>query len=803
MADVNMNDFLLQYYMQLHFNAMPPEIFAKYQDYVKADDFRGNMKDWKSKLMHQDNSGKWVKNGLPDPNDANGNFHLTDDEWKKLFNAFQGAMRGMSANTKSFAENAKANAFLEEYFGDPATHLFSNGTANQTAEAQIQVLKNLLSDNTFRSTLNFYIKDILKEAEISYSDLLSGINSKKYNTDPKFQTTLKQVASYMNYYVHNDQNLANSPYGTQDFSAIESGFDDATVSQNKLDYFKRNYKTLLNTLHNDSKVYEVFKSFDKGKISKSLDAALSKVDYANKDSKDYVPPKRSDELTPWQHLQGEISDTLEDYMGKYIHLRGDRLYFSDSAKLIIKAIDGTKFKPTDGIAKVLENAGKIKENLLYKSPRATDHFDWFSKTLGELKSTMPKAFDGALKNARQMKALIEEMIIKAVRENKIDEAKTAMEVLSVIKYGYTTSKIMDTLSKEQLTIFSDGGLSWNKNEGVKFVTTAMDKSIKAAFMGVGYVITAAGNAYKLSGSKFNGKTKRIKGKRDAWLNDNATGLQAATQNRDTENQIDITDRGNQETILQGTGITDQTIAQEKQNLETFKQDAEQKHSVLETASTTYNDARSLIDEDDSYTAQINQLNADMQQIAADIAQIDNDLRNPNTFAGMPPAAANAYANDLMRQKRDKQNLGQKKLKQTQDLRNQQMQINQQDLANARANIRQYQQNFVNAERNYNAAQSRADDLNTKINDFTLASSRIKELNDRINKRNEEVSNWDNNHKDKYKELLTYWDFLESGRDSHTGNMYSWMPGSAKKKQAKFDANKIAQLQAYMSNYNVA
>ena len=58
---------------------------------------------------------------------------------------------------------------------------------------------------------------------------------------------------------------------------------------------------------------------------------------------------------------------------------------------------------------------------------------------------MSRIFAGALNNSTHMKALIRELIIKAVRENKIDEAKTAMEVLSVIKYGYTTSKIMGCL----------------------------------------------------------------------------------------------------------------------------------------------------------------------------------------------------------------------------------------------------------------------------------------------------------------------------------------------------------------------
>ena len=105
-----------------------------------------------------------------------------------------------------------------------------------------------------------------------------------------------------------------------------------------------------------------------------------------------------------------------------------------------------------------------------------------------------------------MKALIRELIIKAVRENKIDEAKTAMEVLSVIKYGYTTSKIMDAIRKEPLSIFSDKGLSWNKNEGMQFVTNALDRSIKYAFTSLGYGITFVGNAIRLSGSKIKKTT---------------------------------------------------------------------------------------------------------------------------------------------------------------------------------------------------------------------------------------------------------------------------------------------------------
>ena len=65
--DNAMNDFLLKYYRQLHFNSMPAEIRAQFNAYAKTDDFRGNMKSWKSDLMHRDPSGKWVNNALPDP----------------------------------------------------------------------------------------------------------------------------------------------------------------------------------------------------------------------------------------------------------------------------------------------------------------------------------------------------------------------------------------------------------------------------------------------------------------------------------------------------------------------------------------------------------------------------------------------------------------------------------------------------------------------------------------------------------------------------------------------------------------
>ena len=236
----NMNEFLLQYYMQRRFNNMPAEVRAQFDVYLASDDFRGNMKNWKSKLMHQDANGKWVNNDMPDPTDANGNWFMDNKEWTKFFNAFQDAFREMSASKDSFKENAKATSFLNEYFGDPVTHLFSNAVANPTAEALINgEFKNFLTN--YKNGLEINLKQWgLIDNDFKYSDLISGIGSKKYNTSPDFQKRIKTIAQYITYYAQQpdfQQSLNLQGQQIPNFTAIENGFDTGTVNPNTLDYF--------------------------------------------------------------------------------------------------------------------------------------------------------------------------------------------------------------------------------------------------------------------------------------------------------------------------------------------------------------------------------------------------------------------------------------------------------------------------------------------------------------------------------------------------------------------------------------
>ena len=794
---VKMNDFLLQYYMQLRFNHMPAEVRAKFNEYAKNDDFRGHMKDWKKNLMTNG-----ANNPMPDPNEAGGAWELSNDEWEKLFRAFQDAFRAMDADKKSFKDNKDANDFLNEYFGD--LHLFSNGVASNDAEQEIQGnFKTFLESN--RQVLEVAFKQWgLTDGDFSYSDLMSGIQDKKYNTSPKFQKKIKDVAQYVAYYMRQPDfvnSLPNAQTNLPDFEKVEKGFDDDQIDPQKLDYFKRNHRDLLDTLNKKSKIYSVFKTYDKGKISKLLDEATQKVDYGNKESDDYVPPKRDDELTPWQQLSKNIGDTWSDYMDKYIKFRGDRLYMSNSAKAIVKALDDkkVKMKPTDGLGKLVENTDVIKANLLYKSPTATKHFEWMAKTLKELQSTMPKAFAGALQNGRQMRALVSELIMTAVRDGKMDEAKTAMEVLSVIKYGYTTSKIMDALGKESLSIFSDKGLSWNKNEGVQFVTNAMDKSIKAAFMGIGYGITIAGNAYNLHGSKFNRATGRMKQAHDDFIQANDDAKNKKIAERNIENPLTQQRIQAEQNVMAQTGITDATYAQHEQAYNTAKSDAKQKLTVMNDADKRLKDANQKLESYDDLTQQINSANQALPQIQQNLQQLQNALNNPNTYNGMPPQAANALAVDIQRQITDLQQQERDIQQSLPQLQQQQQQLlANPDIQNALASRPQYQADFNAAQTSYNTAQQMADQLGDPVHKFKNAKNRVDELNRQIDARNDEINNWDDKHTDKFQELMAYWDFLETGRNTHTGNMYSWTPGSAAKKQKKFNGS--ARFQQYLAAY---
>ena len=526
----SMIDFVSEFYKRLIFLEMPDEQFVRFCEYVDKNDLGGNMKYWRDQLLRKDGdtfvkdpaAKLYVRKELPDPIyvTAGDNWQLDDSEWEKMYNAFNDAFQSMYAKRKSLEypePNEKALKFLDRFFGDTAAvPLFSYTTASHEAENTIKDLYNLLTGphgervkQWFNSSDNRgqYFND-----EFSWDDLIRGLNDKKYNKDPKFRQRMIDIAGALDNDMQRSDSVVRKIVGLAarlDFSTIASGFENKTVSPDKISLLKANYRELLTTLHKTPKVFEVFQPNDSSKISKSLNDARKFLDYNNPESKSYVPPKLKDDLTLPQRISKWWDDTYENYFEKYTRARGDHIFMSPYAKEICKAIDKEKIKPTDGLAKILESKDAIKKRLS-DSKNAPNHFEWFANTLNDLKDKMPKAFASALKDGTRMRAIVSQMILRAVRENKIDEAKTALETLAVIRYGYTTSKIMDTFRKSDLTIFSDKDLSINKNNpAMQFINNAMDRTIKFAFNAVGYGITVMGNAVRLSGAKFNGQYGRL------------------------------------------------------------------------------------------------------------------------------------------------------------------------------------------------------------------------------------------------------------------------------------------------------
>lgn len=790
-----MDDFLLEFYRRFIFQRMPAEQFVQFSAYVKAGDFDGNMKDWAENLLEKDANGNYVmanksyvRKSLPDPLEVGGEWELSDTEWEKLFKAFQKTFQQMDANKNSFKYNDKANKFLNQYFGDRG-QLFSYAQATPAAETKIAELKNVLTGHAqaLQQMLRQYFND-----DFTWDDLITGIDSKKYNKDPKFQDRLKEIASALDYDTkYNPQSPVLAMVGHQlDFDDIANGFEGTAITPQKMQEFKGAYSNLLKELYTNSKAYEAFQANDRTKISKKLEEAKSRVDYNDKNSKSYIPPKRADELTFLQRMNDYWSDTYKNYLDKYVKFHGDRMFFSPQAQLIFTEIDKMKIKPTDGLDKIVENGEKIKNAVKGKSPAAAKHMEWFTKTMGELKNTMKKAYAGALKNGRQMHAIVEELIMTAVRDGKDAEAKTALEILSLVKYGYTTSKIMDTLNKTDLTVFSDKGLSWNKNEGVKFVTTAMDKSINWAFRGIGYGITIAGNAYNLSGSKFNGRRGRMANAQNAWAQANTAGLNAAIANNNVLTPIDVQARQSHEATLanlNALGINEATLPQRQQDLDAAKQLEEQRKTDFETKNQLYTNANNMVGQHNALGAEIQQLNAQIQQIAQDVQNLQTALNDPQTYAGMPQPAANALAVQISQEIAHQQAQSQQLSTDVTAKQQQQQRIAANPgFQTAQQNLTQYQQDATAAETAYNAARTARENLGNNINEFNNATQSVKELNDRIDKRDKEIADWDKNHKDKFRELMAYWDFLENGRNSHTGRMYSWRPFSKKTNQDRFN-----------------
>ena len=612
---MSLKNKLFDYFAIRHLNLMPPETKARFEDYIKNGDFQGQMKSW------TDDKHKLYGVANPDFGAAAGNpYELTAQEWEELYDSLQKTFQEMnerkdpSVGIKSDYKNPTKD-FIKEFFGDD-TKTFTISTASKTPTATGHTVEAQLSGST-NSLVHFlevnksklqvpFLKNLssIFSADFTYDKLIDGLKSKKYNNDLDFRKKLEQIIGYINYYgpanggTDKDtwpDNVGLTGAGTIDPSIDFSGhgFSDKVEDwfeiSNKtshIDQLKKDWPKIFDTLITKKGVRDDFIAASQDDVvKKPLSSAIEQTDYENKDSDNYIPKKYADEKDWRQILQDKIDDAYEDYFRKFTNpSRGTRLYFSPWTQNIIKAFDKEKIKPTDGIKGIIDKKSAIV-NRLATSPTSKKHFEWFAGKMEFLSKQMSKAFEGALSNGSQLRELVAALINEAVEEGKIDEAYTALEILSVAKYGLLCSRTFDKLKEatKDMSILSDKNLSFNKNEAVQSITKAMDATAGFAIRSVGAAVTGFRNFIQHRRTKFKKDISKHKTLNDAYKKKEDELQKAHTDliNSNVAHNVAgiLTDLNSTTRTTGGTSPYKTTVQINKDNIEIVK-------ANLETAKNT-------------------------------------------------------------------------------------------------------------------------------------------------------------------------------------------------------------------------
>lgn len=877
MAKGEMDDFLKKYYRILHAGKMDYDVRARLVDNKKKGLLTPEQESWFTDGFFVEDADDSLGYSAAPELSLGNKVELHDNELRKLYKRVAKAMYGMKSASGLYpAKYSDVKKFINQYVDD--LKLFPIPKATDECKNAISVLLNLLENHPNKEEIKARIVRTAKTIDNEGKEKLvfSGANpvgalnkfieekikTGKYDEDTNVQNKLKAIANglYDDWrYSYNPDvvTTAIAPI-TSSLSTIsqESSFEiqDKDIDSNykdKLNDFEAGYGSdILRKVFYDEDIRNKFAEKDP-ELVEIITKAEGKLSYQDPNSSEYLSPKSDDVLTPLQQVEKWATDTYNNSIRKYMRLRGDPLLFSGFSKEIFKAIDKEKIKPTDGLDGLLGKTDAIKKRIPNKT--VMEHFDWFVATMNDIKNRKPKAVAGAWNNARQMKTVITEIILKASGPGSTNEdmekAKTAMEIMTAMKYGMMTSKVMDAMRQTDFTIFSDKDLSWNKNDGIKFVTAAFDQSIKAAFLGIGYGVTFVRNKIMMSGMKFNDKTNKNEAlaKNIAWEKDNLAKKQKiepaainaaitnAEQKRKDNEQI-LTNAGFDKDDPDANEIKKKDLDTEKDRVEKLlephrkkmedaserKADSQKKQdtyveqmNTYEQAKDEYEHAEKIINGDDikEQEAQAdaikNQVSKLQQTLNKPLVDIDGNLiTDPVQEQKMREQLAQQIA-DLTAQYNDK-------LYEIDNLKNDPNRIpnatKARDAAKdgydgwtrAQNDYQSAEKDYQNAENDYQSAKQQYEnvanannykDTTDKIAQYEDATKAIKEANDTIQKKQEELAKWPKENVNKVKELEDFWNFLQTGK-AKTYRLFT------DRAQKKFDIEKQQLLQDFVSQHGL-
>lgn len=512
-----LKDTLFNYLAQRHFDLMPPDTRDRFDDYCKNGDFVGHMKHWYENYTPDGPS----YSSTPDLS------ALTDADWEKLFDECQSAMQAMDDaknDSVGFGKTYKKATlnFISRWFGND-NQTFSRDTASPQTRSAFTALASFLQANrSLKIPFETHMPDVFKD--LSYSDFCQKLADGKYNTDLEFRKKVNSVVGYIKYYGPK-QGMEDEP--DREYWPAGVGYDMTTPAataggtpptnpvvtlraplqnianldpdekkwytvQNKdlhIRWFKSDWTKFFDEILASSEIRKDFLEKADGNIKTALTTAIQDTNYEDKESDDYVPPQYADEKNWRQKLKKWGNDTYENHFRRFTNpSRGTRIFFSPYSQNFMKAFDKVGIKPTEGLEGILKKKDDPKlQNIINGDPTTRKHFKWFIETLELFKKETPDAFEGALRNGAQMRTLVSNLIVKAAKDKKMDEAKTALEVLSVAKYGLSASNTVEALRKMDFNLFGNDKNSYMKNEGIAMIAKAADRFAKGIIVGAGAI----------------------------------------------------------------------------------------------------------------------------------------------------------------------------------------------------------------------------------------------------------------------------------------------------------------------------
>ena len=810
---MSMEDFLLRYFRQLHFDKMPEAQKSQFDAYVAKNDFRGDMKSWRDDLLKKDatgnllknSDGHYVHNDLPDG--VHGDTKMEDNDWDDLYLGLYNTFVAIDADRKNLSrtdDGKKLLNFVDKYFGEDESFTFSLQRLDSDIKDKIDDLLVIFkNDPALYSSVGVNSLDERKNLEglIGKKDkldkpanraliynLVSNLQS-KLEYDSEFQASVGKNKTFNNFDLGNLRTIQEELY------------KEKIVTPRDRVKLQRAIGDILNTLHDNSKIYNIFKTKDKSKISEALDDAIGKTDYTGKiTEKDYVKPKYEDTLDWREKLQKKTKDLYDDTIKKYMTAHRDHIYVKDTAKTIGGVLVGMAADPKNGINlnesgldAIIQKESDILNALQDKSPLASkDHFDWFIKQLKLFqKNGKAKDVAGALRDGDKMNHLVEDMAINAIDEGSkdaIEKVKTAMEVLKVIQQPFFGGHLMDVLHQKdfkEAKLFSDPSLSFNKsNPAIQSITNALDATLRFATRGIVLAGTGAASLYNRRHLGFNKSSKLEKGHQEREKEKHLAYETIENNNREDGNKI--TDLYYEQ---QKTGIKDgEDLADKEKRLENAKNKLKKLEKKQADVIKRLNQYESIIADFDKH----NELEAKHGEVGKELAALTKKLKemkgtSKDAFEEMLRTETQqdhkAKIEDSNKIWKDLDNID-KKYGSFEELTNQVNYLMMGGENNAVNTAKALKEKLDYA----HAKQKRAiEKLEQRISAYKTADAEMMYYEKEIKNRNDEFAKWDDNHHNYYYELMGFWNFLQTG---HTKNLLKL---STKRLQDKMDQGEMNQI----------